>query len=88
MMSFEEVIKGNGMKVQVITLKSKKLDSGEYEVTEKYSSIYRNEVACLYKDRNGVYILLKKGILVKVKHSLSEMESYFLGDLKPHERTY
>ena len=64
------------MKVQVITLRSKKLDSGEYEVAEQYSSIYRDEVACLYQDRNGVQILLKKGTLVKVKHSLKEMENY------------
>ena len=87
-MSFENVIRGNSMKIHVITLRRKKTESGDFEEVEKYAPINKRDVACLYKDRKGVFILRRDGILVKVKHSLEEMEGYFFGGLIPNERAY
>ena len=70
-------------KVHVITLRKRR---DEDEVTERRSEIYRKDVACLYKDRNGVFIVNKSGLMIKVKHSLKELYPYFFGDLTPHER--
>lgn len=82
-MTLENIIKGNGMKVHVTTLR--RFGDSDFE-EEKYESFYRDEIACLYRDRKGVFLLRKNGILVKVKHSLKEMEGYFLGSVYPIER--
>ena len=70
-------------KVHVITLRKRR---DEDEVTEGRSEIYRKDVACLYKDRNGVFIVNKSGFMIKVKHTLEELKPYFFEDLTPRER--
>ena len=83
-MTLDSMIRSGDMsKVHVITLRKKK---GEDEVTEGREEIHEKDVACLYKDRNGVFILKKNGILTKVKHTLEELYPYFFGDLTPRER--
>lgn len=39
--------------------------------------IGRRDILCLYKDRNGVFISLANGKLVKVDHTLNELEEIF-----------
>ena len=84
-MTLDFLTRSEGMseKVHVITLRKRR---DEDEVTESRSEIYRKDVACLYKDRNGVFIVNKSGFMIKVKHSLKELYPYFFGDLTPHER--
>ena len=61
------------MKVHVIEIRKKR----DEEPTERQSSVYTDDVACLYQDRNGVFILRKSGTLMKVKHSLEELVQTF-----------
>lgn len=63
-----------GDKIHVITLRKRK---DEDEVTEGHAEVFKDDVACLYKDRNGVFIVKKSGIMMKVKHSLKELKPYF-----------
>ena len=42
----------------------------EYEL-----KLYRHEVACIYKDRGGVYVSTYSGKLYKVKHTIEEVEA-------------
>jgi hypothetical protein len=37
--------------------------------------LYNHQIACLYKDRSGVYISTYSGKLYKVKSSLEELEN-------------
>lgn len=82
-MSFDNIIKNNEARVSVVAIRRKK---GEDEETEQYMQLQTKEVSCLYSDRNGVFILKKNGILIKVKHTLDEIAPYFTGDLTPYER--
>ena len=41
----------------------------EYEL-----KLYKHEIACLYKDRYGVYVSTYSGKLYKVKSSLEDLE--------------
>jgi len=72
----------NDYKVHVTTLK-RDLEGNETEISRNF---FRDDVTCIYKDRKGVFLSIKTGYLVKVKHTLVEMESYFLGSLKIDER--
>jgi len=56
-------------------------ESEEYKEIEKRTEFSTDDLACIYKDGRGVYLLKKNGILMKVKHSLEDMEAYFLGSM-------
>lgn len=76
MVTLDSIIRSGNMstKIHVITLRKRK---GEDEVIEGHDEIFKDDVSCLYQDRNGVFILKKSGILTKVKHTLEELRPYF-----------
>ncbi len=49
-------------------------DSEDNDFIEKNREIYKSDVSCLYKDQYGVYIYLKNGVCVRIKHSLEEVQ--------------
>ena len=82
-MTLGSMIRSNSMnKVHVTEIRKKR----DEEPTERRSEVYVDDVACLYRDRNGVFILKKGGILMKVNHTLEELKPYFFGDMTPRER--
>lgn len=48
--------------------------------------IRKSDVQCVYKDRNGVFLSLTSGILIKTDHTYEEMTNAFLGDWTVYER--
>lgn len=49
-------------------------------------TISANDIACLYRDRKGVFLLTQKGTLHKIKHKIHEIEPYIDSDTIPRER--
>ena len=47
-------------------------DTGEE--THLTDELYADQIQCLYKDRKGVYISTKQGYLIKVNHTIEELE--------------
>lgn len=50
-------------------------DKETEEIIEYELKLYKNEVACIYKDRYGVYVSTYGGKLYKVKHTLEEVQA-------------
>lgn len=72
MMNFEDVIGDRMSSIYVTALRKRKDEIEEIEYIQK---LHKDEIACLYQSRYGVFILKKNGILTKVKHSLQEIEN-------------
>jgi hypothetical protein len=49
-------------------------DKDTDEIIRYELNIKRRDIACLYKDRYGVYVYTHFGRLYKVEHSLSSLE--------------
>ncbi len=62
----------------IVTQLIRDRDTEDMVFIEKTREIHREDVACLYKDKYGVYIYLKNGSRVKVKHPLSEIQGLLL----------
>lgn len=45
------------------------------DVVEYELKLYKHEVACIYKDRSGVYVSTYGGKLYKVKHTIEDVEA-------------
>lgn len=39
-------------------------------------SLYKKDIICLYRDRNGVFIVLNQGYMYKVPYKLEELSEY------------
>ena len=72
------------MKITVIAIKK---DKNTGKDIERHQEIYKNEVACIYESGGKTFISKKNGYMTRIKHKLSEIAPYFLGDLSVRERS-
>ena len=64
------------MKIYLEQIYRKRNEDGEMEEAKKTLELNTNSIACLYKDRNGVFITTKGGKMYKMNHSFKELEPY------------
>lgn len=62
------------MKVQLVRKKYDKNNDKTLEVSE---TVDKDDLLCFYKDRYGVFILLRKGYLIEVNHTMDQLEEAF-----------
>lgn len=53
-----------------------KYDKETKEETYVPLFLYKSDVTCLYRDRNGVYVVTKQGFMHKIPLKLKELEDF------------
>lgn len=65
------------MKVRLMRFKQIRDEKGESKNLEVSEDVNSDDVLCLYKDRYNVSVLLKRGTLLRVNHTIEELTEAF-----------